>query len=189
MPASAEWAAAAAAAEVAAGEAAAELFHDALELPALPQPSGGEGLRFEDAALLHLRYMCRTGDQTVAVLQARRPRLASAASSWFGAWEIKGLAALCKVGMATVPGPPNKPATAAFLLLQTLELRVHALQEQMAQLAAAAEERERCRRWLPQLPDTVSTRQALLAAALLASSSATVALLWGQRHPSRPTQG
>jgi hypothetical protein len=91
--------------------------------------------------------------------------------------------------MTTTPGLYFEISISAFYLLQALELRVHALQEQVAQLAAAAEERERCRRRLPQLPDTVSTRQALLAAALLASSSATVALLWGQRRPSRPTQG
>ena len=70
-------AAAPAAAGAAVAAAEAEQFFDATELPALPLalpaaapfPESGEGLRFEDSALLYLRYMCRTGDQTVGLLQ------------------------------------------------------------------------------------------------------------------------
>ncbi len=75
-------AAAVAAGAIAAGPApaaeSAEHFYDAVELPLPPLPSvpavpaavpSGDGLRFEDAALLYLRYMCRTGDQTVGLLQ------------------------------------------------------------------------------------------------------------------------
>jgi hypothetical protein len=43
----------------------AEQFFDAEE-PPLP----AAGMRFEDSALLYLRYMCRSGDQTVGLLQA-----------------------------------------------------------------------------------------------------------------------
>lgn len=76
-PAGAAAGAAAPAAAAPAGEAA-ELFYDAVELPLPPLPAvpavpavvpSGDGLRFEDAALLYLRYMCRTGDQTVGLLQ------------------------------------------------------------------------------------------------------------------------
>ncbi|KAL4437087.1 hypothetical protein ABPG75_004226 [Micractinium tetrahymenae] len=76
--AAAEAPAAAAAALAARGAEPAEQFYDALELPLPPLPAvpgpavvpSGDGLRFEDAALLYLRYMCRTGDQTVGLLQA-----------------------------------------------------------------------------------------------------------------------
>ena len=57
-----------------------------------------------------------------------------------------------------------------------------ALQEKVTALQAAAEARSRNRRWLPELPETVSTRQALLGAALLASASAAAALLYGRQQ-------
>ena len=67
-----------AAAGTAAGAAAAEpeTFYDAQELPLPAFPvavvaGAGEALRFEDAALLYLRYQCRTGDQVVGLLQVR----------------------------------------------------------------------------------------------------------------------
>lgn len=58
----------------AAAAAEAEQFYDAQELPLPPFPvaaaAPGRGMSFEDAALLYLRYQCRTGDQSVALLQA-----------------------------------------------------------------------------------------------------------------------
>lgn len=69
-----------AAAGIAAGAGAAaaepETFYDAQELPLPAFPvavvaGAGQALRFEDAALLYLRYQCRTGDQIVGLLQVR----------------------------------------------------------------------------------------------------------------------
>lgn len=67
-------------------------------------------------------------------------------------------------------------------IVQALELQVSSLQEKVSALQAAADERSRNRRWLPELPETVSTRQALLGAALLASASAAAALLYGRQQ-------
>lgn len=66
--------AAAGSAGTAAAAAEADTFYDAPELPLPAFPvavaaGAGEALRFEDAALLYLRYQCRTGDQIVGLLQ------------------------------------------------------------------------------------------------------------------------
>ena len=90
--------------------------------------------------------------------------------------------------MATPPLPSARFARATQLahlppppLLQVLEQQVRSLQEKVAALQAAAEARQAARRWLPELPDTVSTRQALLGACLLASGTAAAALMYGRR--------
>lgn len=83
LPAAALPAAVPAAAASTAAEAPGEQFYDAMELPLprlpLPLPAAAaahalvpssDGLRFDDAVLLYLRYMCRTGDQTVGLLQS-----------------------------------------------------------------------------------------------------------------------
>lgn len=191
----------AAVAPVAAGAAAAaepETFYDAPELPLPVFPvavaaGAGEALRFEDAALLYLRYQCRTGDQIVGLLQASKGE--SAAPSWVAGrrgWPqcLPSLLCCCvarhpaqKGSVVPRPLPPSAaPLPSILERPQALELQVHSLQEKVSALQAAAEARARHRRWLPELPETVSTRQALLGAALLASATAAAAMLYGRQQ-------
>lgn len=76
LPTPAALSAAAPVAPAAAPAAEAEPWYDEEELPLPPFPvmAPAEGLRFEDAALLYLRYQCRTGDQLVGLLQVRQWR-------------------------------------------------------------------------------------------------------------------
>ena len=86
---------------------------------------------------------------------------------------------------SAVPRLPSHlllPPRSLHECLQSLELQVHSLQEKVSALQAAAEARARHRRWLPELPETVGTRQALLGAVLLASASAAAALLYSGRQ-------
>jgi len=65
---------------------------------------------------------------------------------------------------------------------QALEAQLRSLEAKVSQLQAADAERQLRRRWLPEIPDTISTRQALLGAALLACSSAAAALMYSSRR-------
>ena len=84
-----------AAAGTAGAAAEPETFYDAQELPLPAFPvalaaGAGEALRFEDAALLYLRYQCRTGDQIVGLLQVGGPEL-GCCGRW-GMWEAMHIA-------------------------------------------------------------------------------------------------
>ena len=68
---------------------------------------------------------------------------------------------------------------------QVLAAEVRSLQASVTALQAAEEERRRGRRWLPELPASISTRQALLFAGLLASSTAGLVLLVVGRRQHR----
>lgn len=70
-------------------------------------------------------------------------------------------------------------------VLQSLEAQVAALGTDVAKLAASQQQRSgRIGGWLPScsLPETLSTRQALLLAAMAATASASAALAWTTRR-------
>lgn len=69
----------------------AEQFFDAEE-PPLP----AAGMCFEDSALLYLRYMCRSGDQTVGLLQA-------SAVLWFGVPQCRRTWAAGRAPLVSAP--------------------------------------------------------------------------------------
>ena len=77
--------------------------------------------------------------------------------------------------------PEHSGSSWRSCLLQAVESQVRALNEQVAQLQAEAVQQRRQRRWLPELPETIGTRQALLGAGLLATASAATVLLWSSR--------
>jgi hypothetical protein len=72
--------------------------------------------------------------------------------------------------------------------LQALAQQVTALKVDVAQLRLAEQQRAARRSWLPSLPETLSTRQALLLSALTASAAAGAALAWSRRQHATQQQ-